>query len=463
MAEASKGVSKELVSLIKLVSFFKQIRHKDDLQDASFFFVNDLFNILPYRQCVFWTYANNKVNVRAASGQIDVGNQSPFAQFLKKAVKDLLKTKLIDQSELQTHIDERGYADTHVIEAADLPAMSQDVLKEWLSPNTICVFLYNQKGLIGGVWLERDKKLGEMERAVLDDACDAFSAQLQLFRRSASEVRGAFFADKKVKVILTLLFLVFCFWPVRFSVTANAEIVPQQMQVVTVPFGSLISEVFVKPNQLVKKDDLLFSLDKTQLENEYALSVQKLETIRQKLAKTEREAFADPAKRSELNGLKEEIKSKRLEVDYRKQRLAVSDIRAAKDGVLLFSDVNDIVGQPVRAGDKIMVLADPDDIELLIRIPSDSIIDIDEDVHAKFFLNIEPLKSYEVKIQTISYQPTRDSDGILSYKARANIIEEAPAHKIGLNGTAKVFGDRTVMILNILRRPFIALRNFASF
>lgn len=460
----SKGAaSKEIMSLIKLISFFKQLRHKNDIEKTSFFFVNELFNIVPYRQCIIWGYNHKKISIHAGSGQIDVGEQSPFAQFLKKALNALIKTKAKTDDAVVKYVEDASYADVFAVEKSDLSTISSDILEEWLAPTVSNVFLYDDQQLIGGVWIERDTAIGDMEKAVLEDTCDALATRMQFFKKRQKRSIVNLFAGRKRKNFLLLCMLCVCFLPVRFSVTGTLEIVSQETSVISVPFSALISEVAVKPNQAVKEGELLFTLDKTQLQSEYNLALQELETARQNLSKTEREGFFDATKRSEINVLREEIKTRQLDVNYSKERLELSDVKASKDGVILFSDVNDLIGQPVKAGDKIMTLANPDKLELLVRMPSEDMIDVNKDVAVKFFLNTEPLHSHKAIIQNISYQPTKDTDGILSYKARAKIINEEDIERIGLTGTAKVYGERTVLIVNILRRPFMALRNIASF
>lgn len=460
-------VSKELMGLVKLVSFFKMLRHKDNLDEASFYFINDLYNIVPYKQALVWTYDNHTVKLQAASGQADISEKSPFAQFLKHSIQDLVRIHENQNSALNASDEgenKNKIVDIQPVNAESFKSISDDMLKEWLAPNTFCVYLRNHHGeLLGGIWIERGKALTTMAKALLEDAGDAFSCRLDHFKRNRGFGLSRLWASTRTKIIVMICLLIFCLWPVHFSATSKAEIVPEKAEVISVPFGALVSKVHVAPNDQVIKDQLLFTLDRTQLENEYALAKQKLETVKSSLSKTQRESFADPTKRPQINILKEEIKLKQLELDYAEKRLALADIRAQKSGIILFSDANDILGKPVKAGEKVMTLASSDNVELLVRIPSDGMIDIDYDVPIKFFLNIDPLKSHQATIYNLSYQPTKDADGILSYKARAQISDEEAIERIGLTGTAKVYGAPTLMIVNLLRRPFIALRNLTSF
>jgi hypothetical protein len=115
-------------------------------------------------------------------------------------------------------------------------------------------------------------------------------------------------------------------------------------------------------------------------------------------------------------------------------------------------------GKPAQTGEQIMALADPDDSEMLIRIPVDGMITLDQDTPVRFFLNVSPLNSRKAKIETISYQATADHDGLLTYKVRARFDEGGKHPRVGWTGSAKAYGDRTLFAFNILRRPIVTIR-----
>ena len=460
----SKDVKKQLQSLIKLISFFKQIRHQDELQNLGFFFVNDLFNLIPFRQCILWTYKGGKVSLTAASGQMEIEKNSLLAQFVTSSVKAKISANPLaeDKSAREEYIKEHGYAEIADFTQEDRASLSEADLQEFVSPHIVNVTFWDEQGVIGGLWLSREEELGHIERAILEDAGDALAEKILFFSRKRSKFDRRK-SPSKLRVALLIAFLIFCCWPVRFSITTSAEVIAKDATVVTVPFDGLIEEINVDPNAQVKKGDLLFSLEKTRLKNQYALSRQSLVTAKEKLAKTQREVFSDPEKIPDLNILKEEVKLKNLELDYAKDRLDISDIISTHEGVILFSDKNDLLGKPAKIGEPVMTLANPQNIELLVRIPSDGMIDIHREIPLRFFLNTAPLKSHKALLHNISYQPSPDPSGLMTYKARAKIEDIDEIEKIGLTGTAKLYGGRTIMILNLLRRPFIALRSLSGF
>ena len=459
-----KQTSQELLLFIKLISFFKKMRHQRDASQTHFVLVNDLYQAIPYRQCVTWLYDGQKVDIKIASGQADISQRSPYAQFLKSCIEERIKSnKLNSKEHVDAFFEEQSYAKTMGLSAESFSHCDPVLVKEWLSPFNACTFLRNSKGVFGGVWYERDAQFSDMEIAILDDVGDAFSFSLQSYQKQRSFLSSGGLFNGKIKKFILLLLLVFALWPVRYSMTVNTEIVSKSVEAVSVPYNGLIDAVLVRPNQYVKKGEVLFSLDKVGLENDYNIAQQELITARQRLEKTERETFGDASKRSELRVLREQIKLKKIEVDYAEQKLMDTRIVASKAGMVLFSDKSDLLGQPIQAGQQVMILADPQDVELLLRLPSDSIIDIDSTVDVKFFLNTSPLTSHRAELYTISYRPAKSPDGFFGYSARAKIKDKENIGRVGLMGTAKVYGGRTIMVVSILRRPLLGLRNLISF
>jgi multidrug efflux pump subunit AcrA (membrane-fusion protein) len=94
------------------------------------------------------------------------------------------------------------------------------------------------------------------------------------------------------------------------SVTAPAEVVARNPLVVSVPFDGVIESVLVKPNQIVKRGDLLVTMESTVLRNKSEMMSQELATAQEALTKTEREALRDPTKLPELSVLRAQIREK---------------------------------------------------------------------------------------------------------------------------------------------------------
>ena len=230
------------------------------------------------------------------------------------------------------------------------------------------------------------------------------------------------------------------------------------------PYDGVLDVINVKAGDIVKKDQSVFVMDKTDLDGRIKASSQALRTAQSNLSRLRKESLRVPEKKAELNQLMSEITAKKIENDHAQTLFDKSVVRAPVDGVAIFSDANEFEGQPVRTGEKVMIVADPEKIELLIKAPVDNMIPISKDSPVKFFLNVSPLSGHSAEIISMGYQSSPDADGLLTYKIRARINDsgtETPA-RIGWKGTAKIKGSWNILAYSVLRRPLVTLRKITG-
>ena len=448
--------------LLTLLTLHKNTRHKQKISDLAFLMVNQTFNLVPYRHGVFWRWDGARITVEAASGLVELDQNGPYVQWLGRVIARQIKEAESDQ---WLKIGDQPAAESDAkclrVTAADCEQAERQEWGEWASSHALLVTMKGAADKTAfGLWLDREEAFHETDTAFMEDLGDGFAHAIRNFGGGGSRslFKTILRPTKSGMAIFLLLVCITMFTPARMTATAPAEVVARQPHVVTVPFDGIIEKAMVEPNQLVKKGDVLLVMDQTSLKNEQTMTQGELETVEMALDKTEREALTDPKKRNEINVLKAQLASKMNEKKYADDLLSRAEIRAEEDGIVIFPDANNLKGRPARTGEQVMLLAKPNDTELVIRIPADSMIDISTDVHAKFFLNVTPLSSREAKIANISYQPSSDADGMMSYKVRAEFVDAENLPRVGWTGTAKVYGESSIMLFNVLRRPLIALR-----
>lgn len=394
--------------------------------------VNETHKLVPYTQAVFWGTQGLMLQLEKVSGNADIDPQGLFAIDLKKKIH---KERACAQS-LVTILtpDEQG------------------------SHGAVLFFRTHEEGLLGGLWLETDKPYNEAEKRILEELAAIYGQCLALWSLRA---HARFFGSwKKIKhgkaVALTAAF-VLTFLPVRMTITAPAEIVARDAQIVTVPFEGMIGEVLVSPGDEVKEGDKIVSMDQQAIDAQMEMAQQEMMVVQSGLSRLQRESLASPDKKANMIQLQEEIETKRIAYDYAASMKERSDITASRNGIAIFSDAHSLRGKPVRTGDKIMMIADPEDYEVLVRIPAESMVPIDRDSKAVLFLGVSPLASHKIKIENIGYQAGPDADGLLTYKVVAGMDDKDM--RIGWKGTAKIKGDWTVLSYAILHRPILSMRN----
>ena len=392
--------------------------------------VNDTKKLIAYDQAVFWSAEGLTLKLEKISGNAVLDPQSTYAADLRKSLK-------------------REMAAASTVKL--LPA------------GAILMFRTGEEGLLGGLWLECATPYSDAEKRILEELSLTYAQAIALWSlRRLSSFFPAFKKNKHTKYAALAAILIAFFFPVRQGITAPAEIVAREAEIVTVPFDGVLETIHVRPGDAVKEGDVLASMEQQSLQSQMDMAAQEMAIVQSALSRVQRESLASPDKKMNLTELQEEIESKKIAYDYAKDLKSRSEIRALNDGIAVFADANALRGKPVHTGDKIMMVADPSEYELLIRVPVDSMVPVKSDAPVKFFLNVAPLGGHKADIRSIGYQATPDADGLLTYKILATLEDNGKDLRIGWKGTAKIKGDWTTLSYTILRRPFIALRNMTG-
>ena len=235
-----------------------------------------------------------------------------------------------------------------------------------------------------------------------------------------------------------------------------AEVVPLGGRVVAAPLDGVVAEFLVKPNQPVQAGDLLVRFDATTLKAQADVAERTLGVAEAELKANAQRAFADAESSARLDLLAAQVEQKRAERDYARELLARSEVRAERAGIAVFADAESWTGKPVHTGERLLELADPTQAELRIELPVGDAIALAPGAEVALFLDSDPLHRYDARLERQAYEAQGTAAGQLVYRLDATFAAAAP--RIGLRGTAKLYGERVSLALFLLRRPLAALR-----
>ncbi|WP_017902364.1 efflux RND transporter periplasmic adaptor subunit [Pseudomonas asplenii] len=379
--------------------------------------------------------------VRAVTGVSAVEPNAPFVAFVEHAVAQLFKL-------------ERAKPATVV----PMEAFNASIVDDWRSLSAPQVFwlpLLDHEGeVFGGLWLARDNPWSPSEQVLLAQLGDTYShAWLALQPRRPWRLR----LTRKRQALLVALALLSLLIPVRQSVLAPAEVVPLAGRVVAAPLDGVIAEFLVKPNQTVKAGDLLVRFESTTLKAQADVAQRALGVAEAELKANSQRAFADAESSSKLDLLAARVEQKRAERDYAAELLKRSEVRAERDGIAVFADAERWTGKPVQTGERLMELADPSQAELRIELAVGDAIALEPDAEVALFLDSDPLQRHSARLERVAYEAQTTPAGQLAYRLDAG-FSDSPPPRIGLRGTAKIFGQRAPLALYLLRRPLAGLR-----
>ncbi|WP_415755259.1 efflux RND transporter periplasmic adaptor subunit [Pseudomonas leptonychotis] len=414
----------------------QQARAAKDIDSLAYAMANDAQGLFGFRHAALLIAGK----VRALTGISMIEPHAPFVAFVENAAAQLLA-------------QERS-AQAQTIAPHSLSSQSQS---DWQSLSAAAVFwlpLLDRQGQpFGGLWIAREQPWSEAEQALLVQLASCYAhAWLALQPRKPWRLRWP--RKKIIAVVAAVLLLLLL--PVRQSVLAPAEVVPLDGQVIAAPLDGVIAEFLIKPNQAVKRGDVLLRFDATSVKAQADVAERSLNVAEAELKANSQRAFADAESSARIDLFAARVEQKRAERDYARDLLARTEVRAERDGIAVFADAQRWIGKPVQTGERLMEIADPHQAELRIELAVGDALDFKPGSEVALFLDSDPLNRHTARLQRSAYEAQQSASGQLAYRLDAEFIEPPP--RIGLRGTAKLFGERGPLVFYLLRRPLAALR-----
>ncbi|MBZ9944664.1 HlyD family efflux transporter periplasmic adaptor subunit [Mesorhizobium sp. BR1-1-13] len=439
--------SRELLRLTALLQLEKRARAAGG-DELPFVMVNETLAVVRYRQALLWRSAPARC-VSAVSG---IAVPDPHAPYVVWAGR------------LCSYLDAQSHQGVVEVVAADIdPAIAAD-WSEWLPSYLVWIPLALP---LGALVLARETPLNEGERNLLALLADAYGhawkAQLK-GRLLREKIVYAGKGRRSVAATLLLALLIgFGFLPVRQSVLAQAEIAPRESFMVRAPLDGVVENVLVKPNETVVQGQTLVTLDPRRLRNQLEVATRAEEAAQAELRQAKQFAVVDQKVRASLPVLQGKLDQQRAEGAYLAEQLGQTEIKAPRSGIAVYDDPNDWIGRPVAIGERMMLIADPDKVEVEARLPAADAIDLEIGGPVWLFLNIEPGRPLDAVLTFVSYKAQQGADGVLAYRAKARLAKDEQLPRIGLKGTAKLYGEQVPLAYAIFRRPMSAARQWLGF
>lgn len=511
MEQPDSPVKSALATLLELG---RRARHAESAASLQFMLVNETFALVPYQLAVFWTDIDG---VLSQSGVSSVDRNAPFVLWLSGVLQSLSTQResavVLPEMLTPDQVDEwsewlpaHAYWVPMVTTQGELAGLLLCREEGWTSQDL---------GLINewcDIWSQPWLRLSEpnMKRGLIKKltksgyAIPSVTGTGHFFRDTG---RGLMFCIKHalnpmswVKLLIaliksvghavlwvltqgpsgllrnawgalsslwvvksrryTLLVLFFIFFPVKLTVLAPAELVPENPAVIRVPTEGVIETFYVKPNETVQDDQLLFKLDLTHLIAKLQIAQQEMQVALAEYRQGSLQSLTDPKSRTALVGQEGKATERQLEAEYLKQLLEKAQIRAPRAGVAIFDDPSEWLGKPVLAGEKIMVIATENEAEIEAWIPLNEAIDFPVGTPVSMYLNTTPLFPVTGKVRYMGHDAVQRPDGSYAYRMRATIDQTSRTSRIGLRGTARLSGQYVPLSYWILRKPLVAVRQF---
>jgi hypothetical protein len=447
VAEKQEPDVKGLSTFLELEAMARNAESEKALQ---FIIVNESRRLLPYRQAFLLSTgkkAKHKYQVEAASSLSVIDRNAPFIGWLENLVNILAGR---GQSNSIQHVDSQG-----------CPEKYRKEWNEYSLPFVLWVPLcLKDDTLLGGLWLTKETPWQDNEITIIKRLASAYAHAWYALTGIKKPRTGGNRRRNIVYGIPAVLVLV-CFLPVRLSTIAPVEVVAKEPLIVSAPINGVIADIIIAPNTSVAKGEVIFRYEDTNLRNNYEIAEKALEVSEARLRKATQGAFQDVNSKAQVALLKTEVDLKKTERDFAKELLDQVNVFAEKDGLLIYGDKSDWIGRPVAVGERIMEIADTGSIQLRIDLPVSDAIVLAEGAEVRVFLDIDPLNPVTAEITHASFHAALTPANVLAYRVDAAFVDTVNV-RIGLKGSAKIYGNKVSLFFYLFRRPISAMRQFVG-
>lgn len=427
----------------------------ESLSSLIFIILNDTIRLVQYDRALLWDLQKKDPALLGVSGQPQFDKKSLLAKkwhALVSLIANPGKPQILRRENFEKRADIwdelQGKSNTTVL---------------WLP-------IFVDQKPIAGLWLElwhyhpTPPPEKERELALLNEhLIPAYAASWSKLRSHLPLLAGKLFNRQQLVALGAALLLALFLIRVPLRIVAPCEVVPRDPVLITAPLQGVIKEVLVDPGERVRKGHLLAQYEK--------------EAPLQNLKAAEKEAAAATAELNRAMNLGEkdlearsqisilELKRQKAEVNLALLRYEAGrlDIPSPIDGVVILENRDEWRGHPVEIGQKIMVVTDPDKTKVRFWIPENDNVKVNLNEPIKVVLNITPWITDEAKITYIGNASTVPANNIPSFEAEADWVKKPQDARIGLKGSAILYGEHVSLIYFLFRKPWSYARAMVGF
>lgn len=438
----------QIEGLATLLVLDDEIRKLATLREFGFFTTNETHRLMPYHSAFLWQKRDiTGAVLLAQSGTAEIDRHAPVNQWLKQLIDTMANAP--NPRDIQVfnliELDPPGEGDHPWVD--HLPA---HVL--W------CPLLNKTNDISGGLLYFREEPFTEAEIKMLRWLIASFQYTWVILTKPKIIPSWKKIREKRNIIIASVLTVAFMLFPIRLSVLGTATVVPKDPVLINAPMQGVIKSFAVSPGQVVKPGQLLLTLDKTDLiadaeinSKEYSLTAAKLRTAINQGFGNNKES------RAEAPILQAQLAIDKAKADYTNTLLKRADVMSPTNGIVVFDSKEDWIGQPVHTGQRILMVANPQHVQLKILVPTASIIRLEIGSDGDFFVygQLSPL---EVKVKSLGYNAKLLPSRILAYQLSADFVDPGNLPQLGAEGSIRLYGNRVPLIYYILHRPLQAVR-----
>lgn len=437
--------------LVALCKIEEDARKASTREELELLVANETPRLLRARQIFVFQTGGNGVGIAAISGLRQIDRSAPLVNQMVTIVANLS--------------DDTGLEQATAIDCRESDDAQESLLNVYPFPMLLWApFLSRDQEVLGGMLLASEQEWLPEHHNIASRLAATFAHALSLLlaeSRPTKRLSLLALAKRKYLFAAAASAVGALMFPVSMTTLAPFEIAPRDPFVVAAPIDGVIRSVLVDPSGLIKEGQPLVQLTDTVLRNRLEVAEQEMLVAEARLKKSTQLAFEDSRGRQELGLAMAEVKLRATERDFARAMFEQATIKASRSGVAVYSDKQALLGKPVAVGERIMLIADPNQIEVAIDVSVSDAIALNPGARVKIFLDSDPINSREAQIVSADYMARIKPGNALAFRVVAKLLPGgAPLPRLGTRGTAQLYGHKVLLGFYLFRRPISALRQW---
>lgn len=452
------GAERRAKDLALLLEISREITATLDLDRVLQSIVNLSAQALPFDRGAVGLYDRGKCEIRAVAGAEKVDPDDP-------ALKDL-----VARAEWAAGRGEPLYLTDSQDPASDAERLFVNIFGEDLAKDGARSAFYlplkDDEGVLGVLLYESGTPdfaadtQREVAAILANQACVALRNAQLYHQVPLADTLGALSAKRQAlrdlprrKVLtyagvalLALLALAAIRWPLRVS-GSTPLFRPSGVTPVRVLVDGTVERIGVREGARVRRGDLLAVLRATPLAAEREAKAADAATADRlaSLAASRGDAADERIQRIRADAL-------RREVALLDEELALTQVRAPSDGVVLTPRLEERLGTSLAEGDPLLVLGRTDTLELELGVAQHDVLRVRPGQQVRLRVDALPSRTFEGRVTSIAPVPIQ-VEGQVRYPVRAAIPNDEGLLKAEMTAHARVLTGPASTIERILRGP----------
>lgn len=433
--------SAEKTQLVTIVELVASCLEHEKFQEAATDVVTDLTNRVSADRISIGFLDGDRVRIEAVSHSAGFDDKSNLFRDIVEALHEA--------------IDQNSSINYPQAEDSVLPCQSHARLAEEHGVGAVLSVPFAANGrILGAVLFERpvdrpfDRGSIEYCQQIVSMIGPILDARRRdergLMKRSRAAVRsfGRKLTDRgstsfKAGVVGAVIALgLLCFAEKDYRITGDARLEAQTQRVIVSPQDGFIATANFRPGDIVKKGDLLGTLDNKDLTLEY----QRWSSELGQLQTEYREALARHD-RASVSILQARIAQTEAQMNLVREQLLRSQFTAPFDGLVVSGDLSQALGSPVERGQVLFTVAPLDVYRIILQIDERDIAEIKEGQPGRLILSSVSGKPLEFAVHKITPVSTAE-EGRTFFQVEADIQEDSDLLRPGMEGVGKVTVER---------------------